>query len=144
MINRRRVGRSSAASVQAVSIMSFVSFVPIGVVIVVILFGSAMLAMVVAHFLPPQHLSAETKGVVSAAVVGTMSALVIGLLISSSSASFTSKTQEVTQISTEVINLDRMLRRYGPDTQDSVRCCADMPRRRCRTCSRRIRAKVPT
>ena len=99
---------------------SFVGFVPIGVVIVAILFGSAMLAMVAAHFLPPQHLSAETKGVVSVsvAVVGTMSALVIGLLISNSSASFTSKTQEVTQISTDVINLDRVLRRYGPETRD--------------------------
>jgi hypothetical protein len=76
---------------------SFVGFVPIGVVIVAILFGSAMLAMVAAHFLPPQHLSAETKGVVSvsAAVVGTMSALVVGLLISNSSASFTSKTQDI-------------------------------------------------
>ena len=47
-----------------------------------------------------------------------MSALVVGLLISNSSASFTSKTQELTQISTEVISLDRMLRRYGPETQD--------------------------
>ena len=116
---RSIIGRQQ--QVQAVSVMSsFVGFVPIGVVIVAILFGSAMLAMVAAHFLPPQHLSAETKGVVSvsAAVVGTMSALVVGLLISNSSASFTSKTQEVTQISTDVINLDRMLRRYGPETLD--------------------------
>lgn len=99
---------------------SFVGLVSIGVIIVAILFGSAMLAMAAAGFLPPDHLSAETKGVgsVSVAVVGTMSALVVGLLISNSSASFTSKTQELTQISTEVISLDRMLRRYGPETQD--------------------------
>jgi hypothetical protein len=99
---------------------SFVGLVPIGVVIVAVLFGSAMLAMAAASFLPPHHLSAETKGVVSvsAAVVWTMSALVIGLLISNSSASFTSKTKEVTQISVDVINLDRMLRRFGPETQD--------------------------
>lgn len=99
---------------------SFVGSIPIGVIIVAILFGSAMLAMAAASFLPTHHLSAETKGVVSlsTAVVGTMSALVVGLLISNSSASFTSKTQEVTQISTDVINLDRMLRRFGPETQD--------------------------
>ncbi len=99
---------------------SFVGLIPIGVIIVAILFGSAMLAMAAAGFLPPHHLSAETKGVasLSVAVVGTMSALVVGLLISTSNASFTSKTQEVTQISTEVISLDRMLRRYGPETQD--------------------------
>ena len=99
---------------------SFVGSVPVGVIIVAILFASAMFAMAAARFLPPHHLNAETKGVVSvsAAVVGTMSALVVGLLISNSSASFTSKTQEVTQISTDVISLDRMLRRYGPETQD--------------------------
>ncbi len=52
------------------------------------------------------------------AVVGTLSALVLGLLISSASASFTAKTQEVTQISADVISLDRLLRRYGPEAQD--------------------------
>lgn len=55
---------------------------------------------------------------VSAAIVGTLSALVVGLLISNSSASFTAKSQQVTQISADVISLDRMLRRYGPEAQD--------------------------
>lgn len=99
---------------------SFVGSVPIGVIIVAILFGSAMLAMAAAYFLPPQHLSAETKSVVSVstAVVGTLSALVVALLISNANASFMSKTQEVTQISTDLINLDGILHRYGPETQD--------------------------
>jgi hypothetical protein len=55
---------------------------------------------------------------VSLAVVGTLSALVLGLLISTASTSFTAKTQEVTQISADVIRLDRLLRRYGPEAQD--------------------------
>ena len=99
---------------------SFVGPVPIGVIIVAILFGSAMVAMAVSRFLPTDHLNSETKSVVSvsAAVVGTMSALVVGLLISSSNASFTSTTQQVTQISADALDLDRMLRRYGPEAQD--------------------------
>jgi hypothetical protein len=101
-------------------VSSFVGSVPIGVIIDAILFCSALLAMAAARFLPEQHLSPETKGVVSVsvAVVGTLSALVVGLLISTSSASYTAKSQEVTQTSADVINLDRMLRRYGPAAQD--------------------------
>lgn len=101
-------------------VSSFVGVVPIGMIIVAILFGSALLAIVAARFLPEHHLSPETKGVVtvSAAIVGTLSALVVGLLISTSNASFTAKSQQVTQISAEVITLDRILRRYGPEAQD--------------------------
>jgi hypothetical protein len=41
------------------------SSVPIGAIIVAILFGSALLTMVAARFLPDHHLSPETKSVVS-------------------------------------------------------------------------------
>ncbi len=93
---------------------------PIGIIIVTILFGSASLAMMAARYLPEHHLTAETKSVVSVsmAVVGTLSALVVSLLISTANSSFTAKSEDVTQISANVISLDRMLRRYGPDTED--------------------------
>jgi hypothetical protein len=97
--------------------MNSISF---GLIIVAILFGSALLAMGIARFLPNHHLSAETKGVVSVsmAVVGTLSALVLGLLISTANSSYTAKTQQVTQMSDDVISLDRLLRRYGPEAQE--------------------------
>jgi hypothetical protein len=97
-----------------------VGSIPIGVIIDAILFGSALLTMAAARLLPEHHLTPETKGVVSVsvAVVGTLSALVVGLLISSSNISFMAKSQKVTQISADVISLDRMLRRYGKEAQD--------------------------
>jgi hypothetical protein len=96
------------------------SSVPVGLVVVTILFGSAVLGLVVARFLPEHHLSPETKNAVSVsmAVVGTLSALVVGLLISASDASFNKKASEVAEMSTDMINLDRLLRRYGPEAQD--------------------------
>lgn len=99
---------------------SFVGFAPIGVIIVTILFGSAVMAMIAARFLPEHHLSQETKSMVSisVAIVGTMSALVISLLISTANSSFLAKSQEVTTISADTISLDRLLRRYGPQAQD--------------------------
>lgn len=96
------------------------NLVPIGALTIVILFGSAMIALVVARFLPPHHLSAESKSVVSAsiAVVGTLSALVLGLFLSTGNSSFLAKNQKVAQLSTDIIGLDRLLRRYGSEAQD--------------------------
>ena len=99
--------------------VSYMSSIPVGLIIVPILFGSALVAMGIARLLPESHLSAETKSVVSVsmAVVGTLSALVLGLLISTANTSFTGKSQEVTQMSADVIGVDRLLRRYGPEAQ---------------------------
>lgn len=95
--------------------------IPIGAVIVAILFGSAMLAMTCARFLPEHHLGPDTKNVVSVsvAVIGTLSAIVVGLLISTSNAGFTARAQQVTQISADIIRLDRVLQRYGPPGEPS-------------------------
>jgi hypothetical protein len=97
-----------------------VNSVPISVFIVIILFGSALAAMLVARVLPEHHLSPETKSVVSVsvAVVGTLSALVVGLLISTANSSFIAKGREIEEISANVISLDRLMRRYGPEAQD--------------------------
>lgn len=90
---------------------------PIGAVIVVLLFGAALLGLLAARLLPQHHLGAETRTLVSVstAVVGTLSALVLGLLISAANTSFNAKRQEVTRIASDVVDLDRLLRRYGPE-----------------------------
>jgi hypothetical protein len=53
------------------------------------------------------------------AVIGTLSALVVGLLISTSNSSFMAKAQDISGISANVISLDRLLHRYGPKADDS-------------------------
>src|SRR5262249_30568981 len=96
------------------------SSVLFGIIVVAILSGSGLPGMLVARLLPEHHLSADTKSVVSVsmAVVGTLSALVLGLLLSTANTSFTTKKEEVTQISADIIHLDRLLQRYGPEAQD--------------------------
>jgi hypothetical protein len=93
----------------------------ISAIIIAILFGSALIAMLVARFLPDHHLRSETKSVVSVSVaaIGTLSALVLGLLISTANSSFIAKAQEVADISADVIRLDRLMQRLGSETQDS-------------------------
>jgi len=64
-------------------------------------------------------LTDETKSLVSVsmAVVATLSALVLGLLISNANSSFTALGGEVTTLSAQLIRLDQVLRRYGPDAK---------------------------
>jgi hypothetical protein len=67
--------------------------------------------------LPAHHLNDETKNLVSVsmAVVGTISALVLGLLISNANTSFIARSGEVTTLSADILRLDQMLRLYGPE-----------------------------
>jgi hypothetical protein len=85
------------------------------------MFGGALLGMLLSRFLPEHHLSSETRAVVSVsmATVGTLSAFVLGLLVSTGSSSFATKNQEIRQFSNDLIRLDRLLRRFGPAAQTS-------------------------
>ena len=69
--------------------------------------------------LPAHHQTDETKTLVSVstAVVATVSALVLGLLISNANTSFTRLGGEVTALSAEILRLDHILSRYGIDAE---------------------------
>ena len=73
----------------------------------------------VRRFLPRNDLTDETKHLVSGsmAVVATISALVLGLLISNANSSFIALGGQVTSLSAQIIRLDQILRRYGPETK---------------------------
>ena len=87
-------------------------------VFAVILAGAFAGAMLRRH-VPEQHLTEETKSLVSVsmAVVATCSALVLGLLLSNASTSFNAVQRKVTSLSAEILRLDQILRRYGSDTK---------------------------
>jgi hypothetical protein len=89
----------------------------IGLVVLAIVFSSALLGMLVSRILPQDHLTDQTKSVVtmSMGVVGTLTALVLGLLIAGASSSFNTKNKEVTQVAADLIRIDHLLRRYGPE-----------------------------
>src|SRR5690349_20473055 len=89
----------------------------IGWAVLGMVFTSAIIGMLIRRKLPESHLSDETKGVVtlSMGVVGTLTALVLSLLIATASGTFNTRNQEITMIGAKVIQLDRLLRRYGPE-----------------------------
>ncbi len=92
----------------------------IGLISFVAIFGGALLGIFAARTLPKHHLSNETRTAVSvsAAVVGTLSGLVLALMISTASSSFSARSREVTAISVDLIRLNRMMQRYGPGADD--------------------------
>jgi hypothetical protein len=94
----------------------------IGCAVLVMVFGSAIFGMLIRRKLPESHLSDESKGMVtlSMGVVGTLTALVLSLLIATASGTYNTRNQEITVIAAKVIQLDRLLRRYGPE-MDSLR-----------------------
>lgn len=83
------------------------------------IFGGTLLGMALRSVLPEQHLSAESKDVVklSMGLIGTMTALVLGLLIASAKSSFDTQRNGLAQLSANLIVLDRALAHYGPEAK---------------------------
>lgn len=84
-------------------------------------FGSALLGQLLRGFLRPKHLSTETNELVKASMglVGTMTALVLGLLIASAKDAYDAKKNELTQMAAQIALLDRELGNYGPETAEA-------------------------
>lgn len=84
-------------------------------------FGGALLGVALRAVLPPHHLSPESRNVLtmSMGVVGTMAAIVLGLLIASAQGSYELQRNEVTEISAKVVLLDHILAHYGPETKEA-------------------------
>jgi hypothetical protein len=97
------------------------SAVAIGLVVFALVFGSALLAMFVHSKLPEDHLSSDSKDVVKlgVALIATMSALVLSLLISSAKTAFDTRSNQVVQAAADIVMLDRALARYGPETKEA-------------------------
>ena len=81
------------------------------------IFLGALAGVWIARRLPEPHLTSETRTAVSVsmAVVGTLAALVLSLMLSSAGASFTARSTAIQTLAVDVIKLDRALQRYGPD-----------------------------
>jgi hypothetical protein len=82
-------------------------------------FGSAFVGMGLRRVLPEHHLSSESKDVVKLgiALIATMAALVLSLLLSSAKSSFDERNAELAQIASNIALLDRALAHYGPEAR---------------------------
>jgi hypothetical protein len=97
------------------------SSIAVSSIVFACVFGGAILGMSIRAILPQPHLSPESKDVVKLgmALVGTLSALVLGLLIASAKGSYDAQSSELTLLSARVVVLDRVLAHYGPETKEA-------------------------
>jgi hypothetical protein len=83
------------------------------------IFSGALVGLGLQRLLPGHHLSKETQDVVklSAGTIATLTALVLGLLVSSAKSTFDAMNNGLVRGSAKLILLDRALARYGPETK---------------------------
>lgn len=99
---------------------SVVTSVAVAVVIFCCLFVGALLGMALRAIIPKDHLDADTRDLIKLGVglIGTMSALVLGLLVASTKGAYDTEKSELAQIAGNVILLDRVLAHYGSEAAD--------------------------
>lgn len=82
-------------------------------------FGGSLLAMSAARALPDSHLSSDARDVIKLgmALIATLVALVLGLMIATAKGTYDAQNAGVRQLSANILLVDRSLAEYGPDTQ---------------------------
>jgi Na+/H+ antiporter NhaC len=93
------------------------SDVLISLLVFALIFGGALLGAAVRPLLSERHLNSDSRDVVkmTTGLIGTLAALVLGLLIASSKGTYDQKTSQVRQMTATIILLDDLLAQYGPD-----------------------------
>jgi hypothetical protein len=84
-------------------------------------FGGALAGMLLRSRLPEHHLTPESRSIVTLGmgVIGTMAALVLGLLVASAKGAYDKQSEELTDVSANIVLLDRVLSHYGPETKEA-------------------------
>jgi hypothetical protein len=91
-------------------------------------FGAALAALFVRSRLPTQHLEGDSKDVVKLVLglVATITALVLGLLISSAHSAYDAQESELQQLGVHLYQIDRILAHFGPDAAKERQALRDM------------------
>jgi hypothetical protein len=86
-------------------------------IVFALIFGSTLAGMLLRSILPEHHLSADSKEVVrlATALIATLAALVLGLLIASTRSSYVETSGQISRAIADIVVLDRLLDEYGPD-----------------------------
>jgi len=95
------------------------------ILITVVLFaglvGAALLGRRVHRYIPEEHLSSDSRDAVKLAMglVATMTALVLGLLVSSAKGAYDTKRSEVIEMAAKIALLNRVLVLYGSEADQA-------------------------
>ena len=84
-----------------------------------IVLGGAFVGALLRHTLPDDHLADDAKDIIrlGAGLVGTIAALVLGLLIASAKSSYDTQSSQVERLTADVVLLDQLLAQYGSEAR---------------------------
>jgi hypothetical protein len=90
----------------------------VGPIVFVCLLGATLVGMALSRRLPAHHLDSDSKEVMklATAVVGTLAALALALLIGSAKTTYANADAELRTSMARLVLLDRVMARYGSDT----------------------------
>ena len=90
----------------------------IGIITFAFAFGGVVLGLWLRSALPKHHLDADSKDSVKLGIglIATMTALILGLVTASAKNSFDAIDGAVKETAVQLLSLDRVLARYGPET----------------------------
>jgi hypothetical protein len=89
----------------------------VGLLVLACTFGASMLAIRVRGMLPAHHMDSDSKDVLKLVVglTSTLTALVLGLLISSAYSAYQLQRVEIQDVGTRSFEIDRILAEFGPE-----------------------------
>jgi hypothetical protein len=95
--------------------------ITVSLIVLACVFGGALFGIFLHSVLPQHHLGADSKDIVKLGMglVGTMAALVLGLLVASAKDSYDTQSAEMTQMAANIALLDRVLAHYGPEAAEA-------------------------
>src|ERR1700733_13032612 len=93
------------------------NYLLISLLVFALIFGGAVVGVIVRPLLSEQHLNSDSRDVVkmTTGLIGTLAALVLGLLIASAKGAYDQKTGQVRQMTATIILLDNLLAQYGSE-----------------------------
>src|SRR5262245_45549636 len=94
------------------------SAIALSAIAFVCILAGTLVGILLRNTLADHHLGSDARDVVrlGAGLIGTIAALVLGLLIASAKTSFDTQVSQVKQLTADVILLDQLLAQYGPES----------------------------
>jgi hypothetical protein len=89
----------------------------IALIVFVVTVGCGILGLTLQRWPPERHMSDDTRDLINrvTGLVGTMTALVLGLLIASANSFYNTQKSSLEVTASKFLQLDGVLRRYGPE-----------------------------
>ena len=91
----------------------------VSAIVFCVLFGSALLGMAIRRVMPEHYRNEGASTIVKTTMglIGTLSALVLGLVIATAKSSYDEKAGQTRELTAKVIQLEALLSEYGPGAE---------------------------